>query len=201
LLKTHTSAPALFQHILDFGCGVGRLALAWSQHAKQVTGVDISEPMIAYGQKLTQSVGNVKLLVNQRDDLTCFASAQFDLVFSHICLQHMPFSLAQRYLAEFSRICQPHGWIAFQLPARYLRSTWASRWRKRLVDALPFQWGAAYRRWRHGSTATFDMFFTSADQVLATARAVGLNLAHQEPDYSAGPDTEGWIYLFQKTPN
>ena len=199
LLRNHAGAPESFQHVFDFGCGVGRLALAWRRHAQKVTGVDISESMISYGQKLTQPVGNVELLVNQREDLADFAAGEFDLVFSHICLQHMPYSLAARYIAEFSRVCQRQGWVAFQLPARNLGANLASRLRKQIVDALPFHLGAAYRRWRHGSTVMFDMFFTPPERVLATASKAGLKLAHQERDYSAGASTEGWIYLFRKT--
>src|SRR5512133_1550703 len=137
LLMARAGAPEVFQHVLDFGCGGGRLVLAWSRRANKVTGVDISESMIAYGRKLCQSVSNVELVVNQRDDLSCFPQAQFDLVGSHICLQHMPFALAARYIAEFGRICRPNGWVAFQLPSRFLKSNLASRLRKQVVESLP----------------------------------------------------------------
>ena len=45
-------APERFDHVLDFGCGVGRRTLAWARHAHQVTGVDISAPMIEKGRRL-----------------------------------------------------------------------------------------------------------------------------------------------------
>lgn len=198
LLMAHAGAPSRFEQVLDFGCGVGRLTRAWGRRAAFVTGVDIASSMIERGRVLLANQTNLRLVLNQQDRLIAFADEQFDLVFSHLCLQHMPWVLAANYLREFARVCRPDGWVAFQLPTRQLRSSWLPTARKRLVDALPFGWGRRYRRWRHGRETVFEMHFTPAAEVEAAARRAGLRLVHLEPDLSAGAGTEGFIYLFRR---
>lgn len=198
ILKEHASAPDRFGQVLDFGCGVGRLSLAWSKRADAVTGVDISSSMIERGKALLKNVPNVQLRVNEASDLACFKSNTFDVVFSHACLQHIPWPLAAGYLREFARVCSPNGWVCFSLPARVLDSTWGAHARKRIVEMLPFGLGAIYRRWRHGSEAVFEMHFTPAETVQATLVGAGLLPLHREPDKSAGENTEGFFYVFKK---
>ncbi len=116
-LLREQGALETFDRVLDFGCGVGRLTLAWTRHARHVTGVDISAPMIEKGRQIMAGQEAVRLEVNPRPDLSLFTDASFDLVFSHIVLQHIHWKHAKGYLREFARVCKPGGWIAFQLPS------------------------------------------------------------------------------------
>jgi SAM-dependent methyltransferase len=195
LLKREVGAPDRFRHVLDFGCGVGRLSHAWAKRAEAVTGVDISKPMVERGTALLRDVANLRLQLNEASDLACFQSGTFDLVFSHACLQHMPWSLAAGYIKEFARVCSPGGWVVFSLPARVLDSTWPRMVRQKLVDLLPFGLGSVYRRWRHGSAAVFEMHFTPTRTVEAALKAAGLRVLRCEPDQSAGPNAEGHLYI------
>ncbi len=184
-----------FASVLDFGCGVGRLSMAWGRRAASVTGVDISAPMIERGRIVVASAPNVRLLVNDAVDLRQFPDATFDLAFSHICLQHMPWSLAASYVAEFGRVTAPGGFVAFQLPSRGPARTTT---RRRIVDALPVGVRSRYRRWRHGTSVVFDMYYTDPADVVAVAQSAALDLRHQEPDEAAGVGTEGYIYIFRR---
>ena len=198
LLRTHGFCPSRLNHILDFGCGVGRLSVAWSSRAEFVTGVDISPSMIGKGQALLAGVKNVHLQVNEEPNLKCFPDAEFDLICSHICLQHMAWPIAAGYLREFGRVCRPEGWVAFQLPARQLTVISGSQIRKKLVDLLPFGLDRVYRRWRRGCPVIFEMHYTRPLLVHQTALESGLTELHREPDRSAGESIESFIYLFQK---
>jgi SAM-dependent methyltransferase len=200
LLKRHASAPDRLGSVLDFGCGVGRLSRVWLQHADRVVGVDISAPMLEQARKIVGEDARVTFLLNQASDLATVGEERFDLVFSHICLMHMPWSLARTYVSEFARICSPGGWVAFQLPTRRIATaaTLASRIRRTLVESLPFGLGAAWRRWRHGTSVSFDVYFTPADEVRSVAAAAGLKLLHAEPSLDGGKDSEGFIYIFRK---
>jgi SAM-dependent methyltransferase len=198
LLITRAGAMERFQHVLDFGCGVGRLSRAWGRRADHVTGIDISPGMLATGRELLRDQTNVELVLNANPDLRQWPDSTFDLVFSYICLQHMPWSLAAVYLAEFARVCRPGQLVTFQLPARRLGGSTAARLRQRIVDLLPFGLDRTYRRWRHGSSAVFEMFYTSAAEVEECAIRVGLKLIHKKPDHGAGPGTEGYFYAFRK---
>jgi SAM-dependent methyltransferase len=199
LLKRVAGCPEKFDHILDFGCGVGRLSLAWSLRARQVTGVDISPGMIAKGREFAKSAPNVDLRLNEARDLRCFEDSRFDLVFSHICLQHVPWELTAGYLREFARVCRRGGWVAFQLPTRPLRARSSlADVRKKIVDWLPFGLNRAYRNWRRGCPVIFDMYFVPPENVIRAANQAGLTEIHREPDQSAGDSIESFVYVFEK---
>lgn len=198
ILRTVEGMPKHFNSILDFGCGVGRLSLAWSSYATCVTGVDISEFMIIQARELSSGFPNVKYVCNPHPDLSDFDSSSFELVFSHICLQHMPWSMARGYLQEFARVCQPGGYVVFQLPSRPLHIQTIARMRRWIVDRLPFGLSRTYRKWRRGTSTIFDMYFTPVQEVIKVCLSFGLKDIILKYDESAGPQTEGFIYLFQK---
>lgn len=184
-------------HLLDFGCGIGRLVRPWSALARQVTGVDISAAMLERAKSVLADKNNVRLVLNEKSDLACFADGEFDAVFSLVALQHMPWSLASGYIREFARICQPGGIVAFQLPIRAQASQRAAL-RQKVVDHLPFGLSRVYRRLRHGSSTVFEMHCTPHPVVEETAAKAGLNLVHREPDSSAGSQIESAFYIFRK---
>jgi ubiquinone/menaquinone biosynthesis C-methylase UbiE len=199
LITNHVRRSGIFSHVLDFGCGVGRLTFAWGKRAKRVTGLDISAPILQIANSNLAGREHINFILNQTDDLRVFKEGEFDLVFSFVCLQHMPWSLAAGYIAEFSRICQPGGVVAFQLPSRKFQADRMARFRKSLIESLPFGMDRLYRRWRHGSSVGFEMHFTPSAVVEAAAAAAGLKLVHREPDTSAGASTEGFFYVFEKS--
>jgi ubiquinone/menaquinone biosynthesis C-methylase UbiE len=96
-------------HVLDVGCGPGRLGLYLAQQAPglTVTGIDISPWMIALARRRATAA--------QLADRVCFAVAdvgalpfpdgQFDLVVSTLSLHHWP-DPAQG-LAEVRRVLKP----------------------------------------------------------------------------------------------
>lgn len=189
--------PEHFSHVLDFGCGVGRLSQAWLDYSDRVTGIDIADNMIKLGKEFAKSREGIELLHNSRSDLTVLPSQSFDLVFSHICLQHMPFTLAQGYIKEFSRICRPGGWIVFQLPEPSGNSQKLARIRRWIVDHLPFRIGSVYRKWKHGRSTLFNMFFTSEGVVRVLGENLGLEILPPVKAAQAGI-LEGTLYFFKK---
>jgi siroheme synthase (precorrin-2 oxidase/ferrochelatase) len=110
----------------------------------------------------------------------------------------MPWSIASRYVIEFGRVIHNGGWVVFQIPTGESAGTTASRLRRRLVDLLPGSLAATYRRWRHGTSAVFDMHFTPAAEVERVAGEAGLKLLTRVPDESAGRGSEGFLFVFRK---
>jgi SAM-dependent methyltransferase len=174
------------------------LSLAWGRRARKVTGVDISPAMIEKGREFVRNALNVDLRVNDASDLRSFEDGRFDLVFSHICLQHIPWHLTRCYLEEFARVCRPGGWVAFQLPARPLRSFTLAAARKWIMDLLPFGLDRLYRNWKHGCPVLFEMHYTPPETVLGVTSPAGLIEVHREPDASAGISIQSFIYVFRK---
>jgi SAM-dependent methyltransferase len=107
-----TFAP---RRVLDFGCGVGRLVLPFARVAEQVTGIDVSAPMLAEARRHVDAagLGNVSLL--RQGDATGLPPASFDLVHSVLVLQHVE---VERGLAIFSQLLAllaPRGAGAIQI--------------------------------------------------------------------------------------
>jgi len=86
---------------LDFGCGVGRLALPLARVCSSVVGVDISESMLAEAaiNAKEQNVENVTFV--KGDDSLSRVSGTFDFIHSFIVFQHIP---PQRGTAIFQRL-------------------------------------------------------------------------------------------------
>ncbi|AGX88348.1 class I SAM-dependent methyltransferase [Candidatus Symbiobacter mobilis] len=87
--------------ILDFGCGVGRLLIAFSAQAVQVVGLDVSDSMLSEARRNCEEIGvrNV-VLIKSDDDLTLLEGT-FDMIHSTIVFQHIQ---PQRGLRLFARL-------------------------------------------------------------------------------------------------
>lgn len=110
--------PERWGSVLDFGCGVGRVAPALSSRFENYTGVDVSENMITEAQRLHAERPNCEFAVNSAADLSAFGDDSFDMVFSVIVLQHLPDREAvEGYLREFARVSRPGGLIMAQVPS------------------------------------------------------------------------------------
>lgn len=110
------SRPVGREVALDFGCGVGRLTRALGARFDRAVGVDVSPEMIARAREVSVERPGLEFRVNVAPDLSQFADASFDLVYSSKVLQHMSSpKLACRYIEDFVRVMRPDGLVAFQL--------------------------------------------------------------------------------------
>lgn len=103
--------------MLDFGCGVGRLARHWLKYFDKYNGTDISPAMLEKARELNHNLA-VEFFVNG-ENLAILADNKFDFVYSGIVLQHLPNKeFIKKYLLEFKRILKPNGVLVFQLPSK-----------------------------------------------------------------------------------
>ena len=101
--------------VLDFGCGIGRLAERLSPSCRSVQGVDISRGMVEEARRRCRPCANVAIRQIDGGDLTPFSDASFSLiaacdVFPYVVQIGMPF--AQAMLAECLRVLRPGGHLA-----------------------------------------------------------------------------------------
>jgi 2-polyprenyl-3-methyl-5-hydroxy-6-metoxy-1,4-benzoquinol methylase len=75
---------------LDFGCGVGRLAIPLARRCQAVVGVDISESMLEEGERNAREAGLSNLEWVTSDDTLSRVTGTFDFVHSFIVFQHIP---------------------------------------------------------------------------------------------------------------
>jgi SAM-dependent methyltransferase len=118
--------------VLDFGCGVGRLSLAFARHGCEVTGVDVSPTMRALATQHRDAMGLTKATFI--DDLESAPDRSFDLVISLIVFQHIPVASGEALLRRLLQKLKPDGAAAlhftFARPGgrlrRFARTTRAS---------------------------------------------------------------------------
>jgi ubiquinone/menaquinone biosynthesis C-methylase UbiE len=92
--------PIKSERALDFGCGVGRLALPLADRFENVVGLDISEGMLreAAANADASGRGNVDFLLS--DDQLSKADGIFDFVHTYIVLQHIPVARGMKIINE-----------------------------------------------------------------------------------------------------
>jgi SAM-dependent methyltransferase len=110
--------PLVRSTALDFGCGVGRVTRALAGHFEQCTGLDISGRMVERAKAINNDLGNCTFIARADESLQLFTNDEFDLVYSRLVLQHVPWrDVVRAYIREFVRVLRPDGLLVFQLPS------------------------------------------------------------------------------------
>lgn len=103
------------RRVLDAGCGVGRMVThlqSTSPHL-EVTGVDLSEEMIALAQQTHPTVRFVRADITD----TPFEAEQFDAVLAWYSIIHLAPAQLQNVVTEFARLLAPDGLILLSYQA------------------------------------------------------------------------------------
>jgi 2-polyprenyl-3-methyl-5-hydroxy-6-metoxy-1,4-benzoquinol methylase len=179
---------------LDFGCGVGRLTRALAKHFAGVTGVDISQPMIARATELNQFVASCSFVLNTADNLAIFEDESFDLIYSCKVLQHQPNAAGiVRYVQEFVRMLSKNGIAVFQIPSALpvrFRLNWR-RWAYTAMRSVGFQRDYLYRRLHLNPIKMTTM---KRDAVRRAVEAAGGRVLDIRVTDDAGPRVESLMY-------
>lgn len=99
------------ERLLDVATGTADLAILGATRAKQVTGVDISEGMLAHGRTKVERKGLTQRVVLQRADSAAlpFADSTFDAVTVAFGVRN--FEHLEQGLREMARVLCPNGRI------------------------------------------------------------------------------------------
>ena len=94
--------------VLDVACGPGIVACEFAPHAKRVTGIDITEPMIEQAKKRQEelNLNNVEWMIGNAIPLP-FDDDSFSLVITRYSFHH--FLEPAKALEEMVRVCIPGG--------------------------------------------------------------------------------------------
>ena len=99
-LRSKVKPSLKMGRVLDYGCGVGRLVVPFSQRCQGVVGVDVSTAMLAHAQQNCElrSIENAEFI--HAAELNSLAPASFDFVHSYIVFQHIPIARGEQILRD-----------------------------------------------------------------------------------------------------
>lgn len=112
--ELHLLGDVRGQRILELGCGGGQCSIAFALQGARATGIDLSDQQIDFARDLASRSGAaVSFVQGDATDLSRFAAASFDLVFSAYALQYV--EAIGRCLDEAARVLTPDGRLVFSL--------------------------------------------------------------------------------------
>jgi ubiquinone/menaquinone biosynthesis C-methylase UbiE len=136
-------------HVVEFGCGAGRLTRCLAREFDWVTAVDVSPEQIVRAQRaLTAGTVAFAAIDGVRLPLPAATATAF---FSTYVFQHFAsLADARAVLAEAARVLAPGGGLFLQLPLYRLPATRARAWLRRLhvCERRLAGWRVDWRRWR-----------------------------------------------------
>jgi SAM-dependent methyltransferase len=161
------------RRLLEIGCGLGRLMRPLSRECGEIHGVDISDEMIARARQWLAGIPHAHVHV-AANDLSAFASASFDLVYSYAVFHHIPDRrFVYQYLDEAFRVLKPGGILAAQVNSIQVApgppDTWSGVW----IPAQDIAEHARRAGWRLLSmegSGTLNLWFTLRKPACEAAR-------------------------------
>lgn len=103
-------------HVLEIGCGLGRLTRPVASHVASVEALDVSAEMLRQARTLNPRLENVRWIHGNGTDLAPIADASVDACLSHVVFQHIPdVDVIYGYVREIGRVLKPGGWAGFQV--------------------------------------------------------------------------------------
>lgn len=153
---------------LDFGCGVGRVAIPLARESTSVLGVDVAPGMLSEAEKNACERGADKVCFSQT------ITGQFNLIHSAMVFQHIPPHRGLQILSDLASRVEPGGMIVLQMPyhrdaAVWLRSATIIKRRVPLINGM-----VNLAEGRKFTYPTMTMFCYDIPAVFAIFRRTGI---------------------------
>ena len=103
-------------HVVEIGCGAGRMSRALAQRVARVTALDVSPRMLELAREQNPELDNVEWMLGDGATLSGVPDASADGCISYVVLQHIPDAeVILGYVREMARVLRPGGWAMFQI--------------------------------------------------------------------------------------
>lgn len=115
LINAHLAGSLVAGRAMDFGCGVGRLAIPLCRSFKEVVGVDIADRMLALAGHHATAAGLTNLSLMSSDEALGLPDSQFNFINTYIVMQHIPPERGYHILTRLINLTKTGGICSFQL--------------------------------------------------------------------------------------
>lgn len=110
------SRSPLDLHMLEIGCGVGRMTRMLARIFGQVTALDVSDEMLSQAKENVAGFANVSFVLGDGVSLAGLPAEHFDFAFSFIVFQHIPsIDAIWSYCKEVFRVLKPGALFKLQV--------------------------------------------------------------------------------------
>ncbi|HTV02005.1 MAG TPA: class I SAM-dependent methyltransferase [Luteitalea sp.] len=100
-------------HVLEVGCGAGRVGAYMAPRCGHWTGADVSQNMLNHARRALAAHANVGFVHLNGFDLAGIADASQDVVYCTAVFMHLDEWDRYRYVTEFFRVLKPGGRVYF----------------------------------------------------------------------------------------
>lgn len=108
---------------LDFGCGVGRLAIPIAMRSEQAVGMDISPKMMEIAGENAKARDVHNITFAESGDILNFPGDEgFDLIHSFVVIQHIPSKLGEDLMRQMIENLKPNGIGVFHVTYKIIGS-------------------------------------------------------------------------------
>lgn len=203
-------AKQAYGPVLEIGCGTGRLTLPIARAGIEITGLDVSRPMLALAERKAKAE-QLSVTWLEQDCRNIQSAKQFALIFSATnAMQHLhDLASVNAFLVSARNALQPGGTLILDVfnpdPAKLARPSATRYHHKFFLDAVKneirVEISSAYQSakqilaftlfyLRHGSliqTKQVNMRCFFPEELLAVCNFNGLELAKRFGDYNGNP--------------
>ena len=109
-------ALELSDHVVEIGCGVGRMTRAIARRVSWVSAIDVAPTMLAMAKAENRELSNVEWILGDGTSLTGVPDASADACISFVVMRHIPDpQVTLGYVREMGRVLKSGGWSVFQI--------------------------------------------------------------------------------------
>lgn len=180
--------------VLDYGCGVGRLARGFRAHFAHYLGLDISDSLIVKAREIYQDTPQASFDVNASSDLSYLAGGSFDMIFCWGVLHHIAeHAVVEQFISEFIRLLQQDGLLVFTV-IHDLKPAYRVQLRRRLYAALSRLGVPETTLYQRLKLYPQQVHTISRGQVAALVSAHGAKILDVQTDPSSRSSHQFWSY-------
>lgn len=158
---------------VDFGCGVGRLAIPLARGSDEVIAVDVSPSMLHEVERNCRQCGVTNLSAVLSDDSLTKVPGRVDFFHSYLVLQHIPASRGMRLIRRMAGRISEGGYVGFQVYTACNASPWLRAMVRLRYAFKPLNWLRNFLRKRPVLEQAMELHVYPLDALLRLLRKNG----------------------------